>query len=613
MRLEAGLTVAVPTPVDGRFIGERTGASASGDTDRSGRPPAFGLPSLRLVLAIALGALGLASTLLLTTLVTREATARLQVEIAAQLHELAGHMARTLDQGMFERWRDIEIVASNAMLRDPTVPLAAKRTMLERIQRTYPLYSIVALVSAEGRILATSNGLIEGADVSRRPYFLAGRNGPFIGDVHDAVLLANLLPTTTGEPLRFVDIAAPVFGPDGSSAGIVAAHLDWTWARDLAKSFALSLRGRREGAEILVLGQDGTVLIGPPSLQGHAVAPALLATLGSARERDGSILATWPDDDRPYVTAIEKTQGYRSYPGLGWSVVVRHRTERALSSVADLRLNLLVAGTLVAAAAAGIAWVLAGRIAQPLCDLARAAAALGRDEPLPAFSRTMVKEGRSVAEALVVASAELRRREVARRLLVDELNHRVKNTLATVQSLAAQSLRTLTDDAALTGRATFEARLLALASAHDVLTRESWASADLHDVVSEVIRPYGEAGAARFTVKGPHVRLVPRTALALSMALHELCTNAAKYGALSAAAGIVEVEWQVDGGHDGRHLHLTWQERGGPPVTQPTRRGFGSRLIERGLASELSGTTRIVFEPTGVTCAITASLDPVDA
>ena len=563
-------------------------------------------PSLRLVLALGLAGLGLASTFLLTTLVTREATSRLQVEIAAQLDELAGHVARTFDSGLFERWRDIEVVAANELLSDPAVPLPAKRAMLHRLQETYPLYSIVALVGTDGRILATSNGLIEGADVSRREYFLAGRTAPFIGDVHDSILLARLLPPAD-EPLRLVDIAAPVRGPDGSTVGVVAAHLNWVWARDIARAFAQSLKGRREGAEILVLARDGTVLIGPPALQSRPLAPDLRAAVAKAGEQGGGIVAEWPDGGGAYVTAVEGTQGFHDAAGLGWTVVVRHRADRALAAVADLRRNLLTFGTLVALAAAVLAWLLASRIAQPLCDLAQAAAALGRDEPLPAISRVMVREGRSVADALVAASAELRRREVARRLLVDELNHRVKNTLATVQSLAAQSLKALTGEAADRSRATFEARLFALARAHDVLTRENWASAELHDVVSEVIRPYGDAASRRFALQGPQVRLVPRTALALSMALHELCTNAAKYGALSAPEGLVEIRWRVEE-NDGPCLNLTWQERDGPIVQPPGRRGFGSRLIERGLAAELRGTTEIRFAATGVTCSITTPL-----
>ncbi|GJD95195.1 sensor histidine kinase [Methylobacterium iners] len=563
------------------------------------------LPSLRLVLAMALGALGLASTLVLSVAVGHEATKRLEVEIAAQLKELAEHTTQMLDRGMFERWRDLQIAAANDTLRDPNGSNDARRAILERMHRTYPDYAILAFINPAGRLLATSNRLIEGTDVSRRDYFLAGREGPFVGDVHDAILLARLLPRPDGEPLRLVDLAAPVRGADGELVGVIAAHLDWRWARGTERALAASLRGRRQGAEIMVLGHDGTVLLGPPRLEGRP-APAEVARLASA-DGLGSTTQRWPDSTEPYVTAAAPTRGYRDYPGLEWSVVVRHQAAQALAPVSDLRWNILLSGSVVALAAALLAWLLAGRIARPLHELAEAASALGQHKPLPTLSAAPVREGRLIAAALESASAELRGRETTRRLLVDELNHRVKNTLATVQAIAAQSFRGLTGDGAL-ARPIFEARLFALARTHDVLTREGWAGAELGAIVSEVIRPYAEDDASRFVVEGPRVRLLPRSALALSMGLHELCTNAAKYGALSVPGGRVEIRWTTEGGRDDQRLDLLWQERGGPLVETPSRRGFGSRLIERGLAAELGGHTEIRYDPDGVACSIRAPL-----
>jgi two-component sensor histidine kinase len=200
--------------------------------------------------------------------------------------------------------------------------------------------------------------------------------------------------------------------------------------------------------------------------------------------------------------------------------------------------------------------------------------------------------------------SERKRAEEQRTLLIHELNHRVKNTLATVQAVAAQSLRNAASPEA--ARDTFTARLMALAKAHDVLTRESWEGADLHDVVTGAVAPYRTGGRDRFDLSGPPVRLQPSTALAIAMALHELATNAAKYGALSGEGGRVGIAWGLE---DGR-LRLEWREGGGPPVAPPSRRGFGTRLIERGLAAELEGEVHLAFEPAGVVCTMTASLRP---
>jgi two-component sensor histidine kinase len=199
---------------------------------------------------------------------------------------------------------------------------------------------------------------------------------------------------------------------------------------------------------------------------------------------------------------------------------------------------------------------------------------------------------------------EERKAEKRQRLLTNELNHRVKNTLATVQSIVAQTLRgtVVGEDA----RGAVEGRLLALSRSHDLLTRESWESAGLRDVAAQALEPYGAPGGqpTRVAVQGPDLRLQPKAAVALGMALHELATNAAKHGALSNGAGRVDLSWRITPSASGDRLRLEWLERGGPPVQPPSRKGFGSRLLERGLAHELDGEVRLDHEPSGVLCRI---------
>lgn len=192
------------------------------------------------------------------------------------------------------------------------------------------------------------------------------------------------------------------------------------------------------------------------------------------------------------------------------------------------------------------------------------------------------------------------------RLLINELNHRVKNTLATVQSIATQTLRNARSPGQ--AREDFEARLLALSRAHDVLTREQWDGAVLEEVIAGAIEPYRHRNEIRFRIKGPDLRLSPRMTLALSMAFQELVTNAVKYGALSTPAGKIDIAWTVLAKEDGRHLLLRWKETGGPAVNAPSRRGFGSRLIERSLAQDLDGEVTIDFAATGVVCTVDAPL-----
>ncbi|WP_324882434.1 PAS domain S-box protein [Azospirillum sp.] len=209
---------------------------------------------------------------------------------------------------------------------------------------------------------------------------------------------------------------------------------------------------------------------------------------------------------------------------------------------------------------------------------------------------------------VIVDITELKAAEDQRKLLLGELNHRVKNTLAIVQSIAAQTQRGAASAEQFVQA--FDARLLALSQAHNLLTRESWQGADLDDLLRETLRPYGvgEAGA-RVSLSGPAVRVGPAAAVAIGMAFHELATNAAKYGALSNGAGRVGVVWRVEPAEDGPdRLVIAWTESGGPPVVPPTRRGFGSRMIERGLSGQLECAVELTFPPDGVRCRIAVPL-----
>ncbi|RVU18151.1 sensor histidine kinase [Methylobacterium oryzihabitans] len=186
-------------------------------------------------------------------------------------------------------------------------------------------------------------------------------------------------------------------------------------------------------------------------------------------------------------------------------------------------------------------------------------------------------------------------------LLIHELNHRVKNTLATVQAIAAQTFRGRSEEGA---RSTFEARLTALSDAHNVLVQDNWESASLRGVIERALAS-GLAGASpdRIRTEGPETRLHPKVAVTLSMALHELMTNAVRHGALSVPEGRVAVTWSLGGEAAGAgHLSLTWRESGGPAVTPPQGKGFGSRLIERQLPMEFGGTAEIAYRSDGVVC-----------
>jgi PAS domain S-box-containing protein len=185
-------------------------------------------------------------------------------------------------------------------------------------------------------------------------------------------------------------------------------------------------------------------------------------------------------------------------------------------------------------------------------------------------------------------------------MLINELNHRVKNTLATVQSIVWQALRKSTDAKAI--GESIQARLSALSRSHDLLTREKWASAGLRDIVMDALEPFGVSGALaeRLVIRGENIRVSPKVTLALGIAFNELATNAMKYGAFSNEAGSIEISWTVFPSLNGDRLTLDWKEQAGAPVSPPVRKGFGLQVIERGLAQELEGSVNLDFQPTGL-------------
>ncbi len=222
--------------------------------------------------------------------------------------------------------------------------------------------------------------------------------------------------------------------------------------------------------------------------------------------------------------------------------------------------------------------------------------------------RARLPEGRQGVICYYFDSTELRETQRAlaeaarrQRLLIDELNHRVKNMLSVVQSLARQTIGRNPDPAA--AQRAFEGRLGALARAHDTLTRVHWEKAELAEVAEGAIDSCGVAD--RVALGGPTIWLDSRVAVTMAMALHELCTNAIKYGALSDERGQVTFAWRVAADPPPRLL-LEWREMGGPPVVPPSRQGFGTRMLERALAGDLKAQVRLDFAPEGLVCTIEA-------
>ncbi len=360
------------------------------------------------------------------------------------------------------------------------------------------------------------------------------------------------------------------------------------------------------------------------------------------------------NDDRPRSWDAEDVGFVREVLERTWTVTQRRRAEQALAD-AETRLRLaheaaeigsfdfdLVSGTLIWDARCSAAFGLSGD--GPVSyedtflpalhpdDRARTQAAVeaavdpvnpklfdvvyrtigiedGVVRWVHASGQTLVENGRSVRFVGAVRDVtEEKEAEERQNLLTRELQHRVKNTLAMVNALANQTLRRAAN--VQDGLAAFSARLLALGHAHDILTQTSWTSAPIAAIVERSLATHRPSDETRLSWTGPNVRLNARQALALSLALHELATNAAKYGAFSNETGTVQIAWRLSASGEGAvHLLLEWREIGGPPVSPPAARGFGSRLIQQSLASEFRGTVDMHFEAAGLVCVIEGALD----
>ncbi|HEY0736040.1 MAG TPA: diguanylate cyclase [Herpetosiphonaceae bacterium] len=325
--------------------------------------------SLKAHLALAFGGITLILTLVLGLIIGQTTTRQVQRDIGHSLAELAFQMGDKLDRGMFERYRDIQIVSALNVMRDPTSDPAERRALLEQLQDTYPDYAWIGFADTRGSVQASTKALLEGVDVSQRPWYQGALSRPFVGDVHEAMLLAKLLPNETGEPLRFVDVSVPVMSQQGAPLGVLGAHLSWTWAQEVERSVLKTVEDR--GAiEMLVLSKDGNVLLGPAELRGQSLE---LRSLDQAKEgRNDYLIEQWPDG-KTYLTGFSASGGYRSYPGLGWITVTRQAVNAAFTPVRSLQLQIFMVGFLISLLFIVVGWLMAGRIAQPLLALSSAA------------------------------------------------------------------------------------------------------------------------------------------------------------------------------------------------------------------------------------------------
>lgn len=470
-------------------------------------------------------------------------------------------------------------------------------TFLARVSRNLPEFAGISVADNGGTIICRKEARGIGTSIADRPYFQqVMKSGRF-------VLGGFIIGRVTG--IQVLPMAVPIRLDDGTIAGAVIGALDLRW-------LGQRLRDRQfaHQSALTIADSDGVIIAREPEPErfvGTKIPDAFQKLVNA--DRAGTQEVTSQDGTQRII-------GYSpvNVPPIGLYISAGISTAEAYQ-VIDRTTTVSVLITILGLAAAYlVAWLTSTQLVhRPVGRLVStirawragdmdARASLGQKEGEFGLVGDAIDE---FLDELVASRTQRQKDEEQRELLVGELDHRVKNILALVQEVARQTLRSgeLTTGAIRS----FEDRLNAMADAHRLLMSDGWQAAKLEDLVATAVKPFDRPEASALTVSGPEVAVPAKAALALGMALHELCTNAAKYGALRDPRGCVDVTWCVSPGDDGEPwFRFNWAEHGGPPVEPPQRTGFGSRMIERALAADLGAAVELEYAVTGLRCTLTA-------
>jgi PAS domain S-box-containing protein len=321
-------------------------------------------------LALAFILISVLLTGVLVVIIENKVIDQVKNEIGNELAGLALQTADKLDRGMFERYREVGLLSSQIAYAGAAATAADHAGLLARVQKSYRFYDWIGMTDLNGKVLASGSGLLQGADVSARPWFRQGLRGGYVGDVHEALLLAKLLPGQPGELRRFVDVAFPYADASGKVQGVLGAHMSWKWASDVERSVVGS--SSQSSLQTLILSAEAEVFLGPPALLRKRVATESFRR--AQLERNGHALETWPDGTQ-YVVGFSQTGALvKDYPGLGWVVMVRQSVDQAYAPVRELRRYIIGSGLALALVFSLFGYAVARKITRPLKELAASAA-----------------------------------------------------------------------------------------------------------------------------------------------------------------------------------------------------------------------------------------------
>lgn len=354
--------------------------------------------SLRTYLTFSFGILVILISFLLSIVIGVRSIEEVKSEAGHSLAETAYQMSDKMSSFMWSRKGEIETLSELEVLKDFSHPLAIQQ-MIEKLKESFPSFSWIGVTDKNGVVIASTQGILKGVDISKRPVFIEGMKGKFVGDVHDAVLLAKLLPNSSGEPMKFVDISVPIYDANGQKQGVLAAHLSWEWVKSIEKSILEPLKDQKSIDLYVVSDKDNVVLLGDETMIGQPMDQEVMSHIEPA-QNNWSIVK-WHNQD--YLIGYVKEFGYMNYEGLGWTVVVRKPLDKAYESARQLQVYIVIVGVLGAIGFSLICWLLTGRISKPIFKLSSVAEALrkGKKEEIP------LNQGIKELEMLSVSLREL--------------------------------------------------------------------------------------------------------------------------------------------------------------------------------------------------------------
>ena len=402
--------------------------------------------SFRTRLGLAIASLALIFSLLLSWGVGSISIANSKANKGRLMAQLAYQMADSLDQGIYTYFREIQFLASINEIQNPDLPLAAKRSVFEQLMQTYPDYAWIGLTNAQGQVVVSTNRILEGKDVSERSWFQEGKENITVQDVHEAELLANIVPYpgAEDEPLRFVDISAPVYSPDGDLIGVLGGHLYWEWVAKVRDLLVQPIEDYGQ-VGVLIVSSSGQVLLAPVSEEQEVYSNlANLTSFKLAQQGKIGYRVETGTNGISYLVGYAPTKGYRNYPGLGWVVLVRQPTAIAFAEARTLQQSILEWGMVLGITSVLIAWWIAGRLSKPIVAIATAAdrirfgdertkipALSGADE-VGMLSRSisdLVNTLHQQQQSLATLNAELERRVTQRTATLKRLNEQLRREI----------------------------------------------------------------------------------------------------------------------------------------------------------------------------------------